>query len=621
MPLPESATRRLAIRAFALVTLTISIAYLVWRAGYTIDLGSWWVAIPFYALEVHAVLSLALFTYSLWNVDVRPKGRRTVDRTDKKLAVFIPTYNEDREVLLPAVAAAVALEPAHETWVLDDGCRPEVEKLAVELGAKYLARADRTGAKAGNINNALAQIDVDFIAIIDADHVVAPNFLRHTLGYFDDSRVAIVQTPQEFYNLESFEHERHEQSRQGDRQLYHEQSLFYRLIQPGKNRWGAAFWCGTGAVVRTDALNEIGGLATDTVTEDIHTTIRLHRRGWKTVYHNEVLARGLAASSSDQFQIQRFRWGTGAMQLLRTENPLIVSGLTIRQRLAYSATLSGWFEAWRTLGYILIPIVVLLTGGMPIRAPVFVFAIAFGVTFGSQQAALRLLSRGYHRYVLMLVFELVRMTPNILATLTLFVPGDRAFQVTPKGRQSDGRTRMSPPPLLILLVSLNIVATFWFVLTVTELVSFRYPSLSFAYGAAFWALINSGLMILAISRVISPRYGPERRSSVRFGSQLDATLDGRHCSILEISLTGAQVSMEGVVGDELIGRRHGLTVGLLDDVISIGVVARWKRPDRSGHSLLGLEFVDGQTLVQARLALGLLNGEIRSVPESLPLAA
>lgn len=82
-----------------------------------------------------------------------------------------------------------------------------------------------------------------------------------------------------------------------------------------------AFWCGTSALLRVNALKEVGGVATGTVTEDIHTTIRLHAAGWRSVYHNEVLARGLAAASADQYLLQRHRWGTGAMQVLRADNP------------------------------------------------------------------------------------------------------------------------------------------------------------------------------------------------------------------------------------------------------------------------------------------------------------
>jgi cellulose synthase/poly-beta-1,6-N-acetylglucosamine synthase-like glycosyltransferase len=280
IPAPESRSRRRLIRVVALTALLVNAAYVAWRATATVDLGVWWVSVPLLLLEAHAVAGLALFAFSLWDVDAKaPVAPRTT--TDKRIAVLIPTYNEPVEVLLPTVAAAVALRPAHETWVLDDGARPEVRRLAERLGARYLARTDRSFAKAGNLNHALGVVDADLVAVLDADHVATPEFLTNTIGYFDDPHVAVVQTPQDFYNLDSFEH----QTLRGrdDAALYNEQALFYRVLQPGKNRWGAAFWCGTGAVVRAAALRQVGGVATETVTEDIHTTIRFHRLGWRTV--------------------------------------------------------------------------------------------------------------------------------------------------------------------------------------------------------------------------------------------------------------------------------------------------------------------------------------------------
>jgi cellulose synthase/poly-beta-1,6-N-acetylglucosamine synthase-like glycosyltransferase len=139
-------------------------------------------------------------------------------------------------------------------------------------------------------------------------------------------------------------------------------ALFYRAIQPGKNRWKAVFWCGTNAVVRVSAIRGIGGIACETVTEDMHTTIRLHRQGWRSVYHNEVLAHGLAARDATEYQAQRLRWGTGAMQILRLEHPLTRRGLSLPQRLAYATTILGWFDAWRTLAYVLLPLAVIFSG-------------------------------------------------------------------------------------------------------------------------------------------------------------------------------------------------------------------------------------------------------------------
>src|SRR5947207_14282364 len=333
VPAPEHVARRWFVRGVALLALAVSVVYLTWRISSTVDLRVWWLAIPLVALEIHAALGLALFTFSLWDVDRRPSAR-VVATTADRIAVLVPTYNEGIEVLMPTVAAAIAMRLPHETWILDDGSRPEVARLAEELGARYLTRPTHEHANAGNLNHALTVIDADLIAVLDADHVASPDFLTHTLGYFDDPGVALVQTPQEFYNVASFEHE----AAAGAGERYHEQILFYRLFQPGKNRWGAAFWCGTGAVVRLAALRAVGGVATDTITEDIHTTIRFHRAGWKTIYHNEVLARGLAAGDAETYQLQRHRWGTGAMQVLRTENPLLVPGLRLEQRLAYAST-------------------------------------------------------------------------------------------------------------------------------------------------------------------------------------------------------------------------------------------------------------------------------------------
>ena len=610
---PDPTGRKLLIRGVALLALAVSLAYLTWRTLYTVNLGAWWVSVPLLALEIHAVFSLGLFAFSLWDTHTQRPARH-VQATTARIAVLIPTYNEPFEVLLPTIAAAVALQPAHETWVLDDGNRPQVKQLAGQLGARYLTRPQHIHGKAGNVNHALDHIDAEFVAILDADHIATPSLLTNTLGYFDDSRVALVQTPQEFYNFDSFEHAGYGPATElpEDKDRYHEQALFYRRIQPGKNRWKAAFWCGTGAVVRVEALREVGGVATETITEDIHTTIRLHRQGWKTVYHNEVLARGLAADTADQYQLQRLRWGTGAMQVLRVENPLIVPGLRLTQRLAYVSTLAGWFEAWRSLGYILLPIVVLFTGGVPIRAHPLVFGIAFGVTFTLQQIALRLLSRGHHPLFLPIVFDLVRMTPNLLATLSLVRTGPLKFRVTPKGRSDDERRRANASPLLTGIALLSVAAAIWFILTVAGLTPLHYEVPWVAYGAAFWLAVSLAFLVAAIARIRSMKYGAQRRSSVRFATALNGTLDGIKCIIHNVSLTGTQISTsssEDVAGHLMDTNIHVLAIDLDCGSLHFNVVVRSQRPAADRRVMYGLQLLDGQELERARLAVALFNNE------------
>jgi cellulose synthase (UDP-forming) len=321
IPPPESVARRAVIHGVALLAIAITVAYLAWRLTSTIALEWWWVAIPLFVVEVHNAFGLLLYTVALWSVDAESFPDR--DHAPRaKVAVLIPTYNEPPDVLLPTIAAAVALKPRHETWVLDDGRRDDIRQLAETLGARYLARPSNEHAKAGNLNHALEHIKADIIGVLDADHVPTARFLTALLPYFEDPKLAFVQSPQDFYNLESFEHQR-----RWNGQIFNEEAVFYRVIAPAKNRWHAPFWCGTCALVRVDALRSVGGVSTDSVTEDIHTTIRMYRRGWRGAYHNEVVARGLAPDDATAYLIQRNRWALGAMQVLRRENPLFAGGL------------------------------------------------------------------------------------------------------------------------------------------------------------------------------------------------------------------------------------------------------------------------------------------------------
>ncbi len=596
VPDPETTAGRRLTQTVAVAALLVTVGYLAWRTVATLNLGEWWISIPLLLLEVHAAFGLLLFTINLWDLDaMRPPSPR--DGTDLKLALLIPTYNEPEETLLPTVAAAVSANLAHETWVLDDGDRPEVRTLAQRLGARYLARPTHEHAKAGNVNYALGRIDADLVAIIDADHVVRADLFRNTLGYFDDSRVALVQTTQDFYNLQSFEHERN----------FSEQRLFYRALLAGRNRWNAAFCCGTGAIFRTAALQEVGGLAVETVTEDIHTTLRLHRLGWRTVFHNEVLAHGLAAGNVVQYLGQRLRWGTGAMQLLRRENPATVSGLSPMQRLSYMTTLLGWFDAWRSLGYLLVPMVVLLVAAVPIRAPFVEFAPIFIFTFVIQRYAMRRLARSTSSQGLATIFEVVRMPANLHATLRLLRSSELPFRVTEKGRTGDTRARMPVPWLLWALVGASVVTLAWSVASLLGATPLHYRVVWVAYGSLFWLVVNLGILMAAIWRIRSKRFGAERRASVRFDLDARVELGGMAARLLDASLTGARIVVPTPAAALEAGGLETLRIHLARQTYSFEVVVRslLPSPDPGPVVVAGLEFMPDQTAACAALALAL----------------
>jgi len=597
--------RRLAITRFVAVLATlVGATYLIWRAAFTLNPDALALSWLLWTLEAHAIAGLGVFVFALW--DTGSNRPPTDELPDGRVAVFITTYDEPAEILIPVIDAAVALEADHETWVLDDGNRPEIEELAHRLGARYLARPDNRHAKAGNINHALEVVDADFVAVLDADHVPHPKFLANTLPYLNDPALALVQTPQDFYNEDSFEHVN---GRGGKRRrgAYTEQSLFYRVIQPAKNRWESAFWCGTGAVLRVEALRQVGGVATESITEDLQTTIRLHRAGWKSRYHNEVLARGLAAPTAEEYQLQRRRWCIGAIQTLRIERPITDRSLTGEQRLSYAVTIFAWFDAVRVLGLILLPALVLLTGAAPIAAPLGTFLAFFGVTFLLQQWAMVRLGRGHLRPIASTIFDLARLQSTLVALYMAFTGRKVGFAVTPKGRTSGEVRRIRVPRLLMGLGGLYLVALSYYLATIAGVTGQEYASPGVAHGAAFWLVVGGVLLWLAVGRIRATDFAPERRASHRHEVNAPTYLSGEHGVMTDLSLTGARVD----VGTELFWLRQGepllltVTGDETDRELTANVAAVDRHPD--GRSTVRLAFHGGQYEDLARLTEGLFH--------------
>jgi cellulose synthase (UDP-forming) len=305
------------------------------------------------------------------------------------------------------------------------------------------------------------------------------------------------------------------------------------------------------------------------------------------------------------------------MQVLRRENPLLVPGLSIAQRLAYAATLLGWFDAWRSLGYLILPVIVLLTGAVPIRADPATFILFFGATFVLGQLALRLLSRGCHRSILSIAFELVRMTPNIAATLTLVSRRGVGFRVTPKGRTGDARRPAPEPPLLRLCALFSLFGLAWFALTLLGGTPTRYEIPWAAYATAGWLVLNVILIVSAIRRVRSLRFAGERRASHRFQTVLQGRIDGAPCEVHDLSLTGARVELEGLPDLDT----HVLAVPIDGGEVVLDAVSRSTRRD-GAKLIIGLEFLPGQDVMRARLALQLFETRLSPAdvmsPDSRP---
>ena len=504
--------RRDVIRVLVAANLLLGAWYLSWRWTSSVEWSAWYIAVPLVVAETYSYLDAWLFGLTMWRVKERgpappPPEGVTVD-------VFITTYDEPLELVRATAVAARDIAFPHETWVLDDGARPEMEAMARELGIGWITRSadwrDRPRhAKAGNLNNALLQTQGELLLILDADQIPAPDILDKTLGWFRDPQVALVQTPQFFTNVTDHD------------PMGSQAPLFYGPIQQGKDGWNAAFFCGSNAILRREALMqlgivgyvreteeavaavlrtagrvigrarrearrrgdrraaealdaleaavgrvrrelgegrttiqeathafreeverisralvagdlaamqadlaaldgpaleadaELGGivvdeaaldalaarelsplaaiasvrellaeldavqadeaqpimpLATISVTEDMATAMRLHRMGWRSVYHHEVLAHGLAPEDLRSMLQQRLRWAQGTMQVLLRENPLTQRGLSPGQRLMYLGTMWTYLSGFAAVVYIAAPILYLTLSVKPVTA-------------------------------------------------------------------------------------------------------------------------------------------------------------------------------------------------------------------------------------------------------------
>lgn len=393
---------------------------------------------------------------------LRPLRRRPIplppdSRRWPTIDVFIPTYNESLSVVRPTVMAALAMDyPADKikVFVLDDGRRGEFRDFAASVGARYITRNDNQHAKAGNINHALRLTHGELVAIFDSDHAPTRSFLQATLGwFFRNPRLAMVQTPHHFYSPDPFERNLGQ-----FRKIPNEGELFHRFIQDGNDLWNASFFCGSCAVLLRRALNQIGGIAVETVTEDAHTALRLQSKGWETAYINLPQAAGLATESLAAHIGQRIRWARGMVQILRIENPLFVRGLTFSQRLCYLNATTHFLFALPRLIFLTIPLAYLVFGMVNIYGySLAVVAYAFPHIVLSTLTNSRI--QGHHRFSFWNeIYEIVLAPYILLPTLLALVnPRLGKFNVTSKGgvvRRSFFDRRIALP--YVLLLALNI---------------------------------------------------------------------------------------------------------------------------------------------------------------------
>ena len=543
-PRPESRRSRRMAHLGGIASITALTLYLAWRLLFTLPTGGFDLAAALVLILFEAVpLSGVIFrTITLWDIDTVGPDPVTEADPGHRAAVFIPTYNEPVEVIAPTIAAACELQPAHQTWVLDDGDRPWVEEMATRYGARYVRRDEHTHAKAGNMNHALALLQaevaagadpVDVIAVLDCDHVPLPTFLTDTLGWFDDPEIALVQAPQAYYNVGAFD----------DDGETGEQGMFFYVLMPSRNKDGAGpFWCGSTSLIRTDALAGVGGVSTETIVEDMHTTLNLLRAGWKTTYHHQVLAVGIAPSTPDQYLLQRRRWGMGSMQVLVRERLWAAKRwLSWRNYYEYLSGTLFWLEGVGTAVSFLIPAAILVSGAQTSTASPLAFAIAFLLMFGTRLWGAKRLFRMHLRWRTAFALRILRVPVGLSCLWWLLTRRELKFEVTPKSGAS-GRARGKVPGVLWLLVGLTVFVVLYGLLGVTGVAPWTV-TVGGTVASGVWLVLALVVLTLGLRRIHDSAYATSRRNAYRAPVRAPVSLNGQRGELVDLSVGGAAVDL------------------------------------------------------------------------------
>jgi cellulose synthase (UDP-forming) len=419
------------------LSLTISCRYFWWRMTTTLDWSSGMditAGLLLLFAELYAFLILILGYFQVaWPLHRKPQKLPVDLSLWPTVDVYIPTYNEPLPVVKPTIMAAMGMDWPRDRlniYLLDDGRREEFRSVAESLGIGYIIRNDNRHAKAGNLNNALSLTKGEYIAIFDCDHRPTRSFLQTSMGLFlDNPKLALVQTPHYFFSPDPFEHNLGTFQR-----VPNEGELFYGVVQDGNDLWNAAFFCGSCAIMRRGPLQSIGGIATETVTEDAHTSLRLHRLGFDSAYIRFPQAAGLATENLAGHVGQRIRWARGMAQIFRIDNPFLGPGLSWPQRLCYGNAMLHFFSGLPRLIYLTIPLAYLVFNAYSIYASalgILLYALPHIIHTNLTNSRIQ----GHHRYSFWAeVYETVLAwyiaRPAFVA---LVAPHKGRFNVTSKG--------------------------------------------------------------------------------------------------------------------------------------------------------------------------------------------
>ena len=553
---------RFATMLMIVLSVTVSCRYLWWRMTSTLNYDdplALFLGVILLIAEAYSWLVLMLgYFQNIWPLNRKPVALPDNEDEWPTIDLMIPTYNEDLDVVRATVYAALGVDwPSDKIniYILDDGKRDSFRDFAEEAGVGYIRRPLNNHAKAGNINYALKQTSGEFVAIFDCDHIPTRAFFQMSMGWFiKDPKLAMIQTPHHFFSPDPFE-----RNLSNFRDVPNEGNLFYGLIQDGNDLWDSTFFCGSCAVIRREPLEEVGGIAVETVTEDAHTSLRMHRLGYRSAYLRKPLSAGLATETLSAHIGQRIRWARGMAQIFRVDNPFTGKGLKWQQRLCYANAMLHFLSGIPRIVYLLAPLAFLLLHTYIIFAPALAIILYVLPHMVHSSMTNSRMQGGYRHsfwgevYETVLSWYIARPT-----TVALFAPHKGTFNVTAKGgliEEEHYDWGISAPYLA--LVGLNILGVAFGLYRL-----FYGPSEELGSVAVnlFWVLYN--LLILGGAVAVAEEAKQVRKNHrVSVSIPMILTLKSGHmirCVMKDFSLGGIRVELP-----ESVSLEYGHELGVV----------------------------------------------------------
>jgi len=570
------------------LSVYLSLRYFHWRYTETLNTATtvgFVISLCLVLAETYGLVAALLFyfqTLSPKEEEPPPIG----DDFTPSVDVMVTIFNESPDILYRTLVACKALDyPTKRVIVCDDGQSDEIRLLTEKLGCVYIRGPRNEDAKSGNLNHAMTKSDGELILTMDVDHVPVRTFLRETVGFFRDEKVALVQTAHHFYKPDIFQ-----KNLRVEEVASNEQDMFFHVVQPGRNRWNSSFYCGSGAVIRRSALEKVGGFRTETVTEDIHTSLRLHGQGYRSVYVNKDLAAGLAPEDFPSYLNQRKRWARGCFQIFLKDNPLWARGLTLSQRVNYFASIFYFLHGWPRLMFLIAPLSYLLFRQYPLRAGIPELISYFLPHLCAFMSVLPAVSRVFRKAFWADIYETVMCLPLAVASLgVVFRPSDKSFAVTPKGLRFTRNTIQIG--MIWWLLALGMLTVFGLWLGSFRLVDGRGDSTALIINLT-WALYN---FLVIISAILTAYERPQLRHMPRLARRIPCEVNVKEGPTIQtytrdLSETGLSLDLR-----EIYSLNPEVSLILKGDgelTCLEGEISRFDRRRARGNPSVGIRFLN-----------------------------